>query len=82
MIYFIQIIVYLIILLNKSDGINNDILLFNDPSHDHQSSYTIIRSKRDQQSSWLYPEIDKNQISCGHNVYVKVHTCIYLKDCK
>jgi hypothetical protein len=81
MIYFIKLIVCLIFLLNQSYGINQDVLLINDPSHHSQTSYTIVRIKRDQ-SPWFYPEIDKNQISCGHNVYVKLYTCSYSKDCK
>jgi hypothetical protein len=81
MIYFIEIFIYLIFLLNKSNGINENILLINEPSHNYQTNYQIIRTKRDQ-SPWFYPEIDKNQISCGHNVYVKLYTCSELTDCR
>jgi hypothetical protein len=81
MIYFIEIFIYLIFLLNKSNGINENVLLINDPSYNYQTSYTVIRIKREQ-SSWLYPEIDKNQISCGHNVYVKLYTCSQLTECR
>jgi hypothetical protein len=81
MIYFIEIFIYLIFLLNKSNGINENILLINEPSHNYQTTYQIIRTKRDQ-SPWFYPEIDKNQISCGHNVYVKLYTCSELTDCR
>jgi len=85
MIYFIEIFIYLIFLLNKSNGINENILLINDPSHNYQTIYEIIsplnRIKRDQ-SPWFYPEIDKNQISCGHNIYVKLYTCSELTDCR
>jgi hypothetical protein len=82
MIIFIEIVIYLIFLLNKSYGFNNkDILLINDPSHNYQTNYQIIRTKRDQ-SPWFYPDIDKNQISCGHNVYVKLYTCSKLTECQ
>jgi len=82
---FIEIFLSLIFLLNKSNGINEDILLINDPSHKYETPYTIIsannRVKRDQ-SSWFYPDIDKDQISCGQNVYVKLFTCLDLNDCR
>ncbi len=77
--------IYLIFLFNKIQGNNEDILLINNPSHDYQTSYTILpinnRIKRDQ-SPWFYPDIDKNQISCGHNVYVKLYTCSQLIQCR
>jgi len=43
--------------------------------------YESYRIKRDQ-SPWFYPEIDKNQISCGPNVYIKLYTCSQLTDCQ
>ncbi|CAF3865893.1 unnamed protein product [Adineta steineri] len=83
--YFVQIFIYLIFLLNKSNGNNEDIILMNDLSYQYQEPYKIIstnaRLKRDQ-SSWFYPEIDKDQISCGQNVYVKLFQCLDVKDCK
>ena len=85
MIYFIQILIYLIILLNKSEGIHKEILLINDPSHIYPTPYTILssnnREKRDQ-LSWFYPEIDKNRILCEENIYDKLYTCSYLTECK
>jgi hypothetical protein len=85
MIYFIEIFIYLIYLLNKSYGINDDILLINNPSDNYQTSYTIIstnnRVKRNQ-LSWFDREIDRNQISCGHNVYAKLFTCSQLTECR
>lgn len=42
---------------------------------------TYERNRRDQ-SPWFYPEIDKNQISCGPNVYAKLYSCSQLTDCQ
>ena len=44
-------------------------------SNDHQ------RIKR-VPSPWFYPELDKNFISCGHNVYAKLFICSHPTDCK
>lgn len=81
MIVFIEIFLFLLFLLNQTHGNDKDILLFNDPTHDHLTNYEVIRNKRDQ-SPWFYPEIDRNQISCGHNVYVKLYTCSQLTECR
>ncbi|UJR08522.1 hypothetical protein I4U23_012785 [Adineta vaga] len=83
--YFIQILIYLIFFLQNSNGID-DVLVMNDPSFIHKAPYEIItsnsnRTKRDQ-SSWFYPDIDKDQISCGQNVYVKLFTCSNLRNCR
>ncbi|CAF2179269.1 unnamed protein product [Rotaria magnacalcarata] len=84
MIYFIQLFIYLIYLLNKSNAINDDILLINDPSHNYQTSYTIVsdnkRLKRDQ-SSQTPSDIEKNQMSCGSDIYTKISPCLYLGAC-
>jgi hypothetical protein len=85
MLDFIKISIYFIFIFDQSYGIDQDVLLINVPSHHLQTSYTIIptndRVKRDQ-SPWLYPEFDKNQISCGHNVYAKLLTCSQLTECR
>jgi hypothetical protein len=85
MIYIIEIFIYLIFLLNKSEGINEERLLINDPSHVYYTPYSILssnnRQKRDQ-SSWLYPEIDKDRISCEQDIYDKLFTCSHLTECK
>jgi hypothetical protein len=85
MINLIKISICLIVLFNKIQGNNEDILLINDQSNDYQNFYTILsannRIKRDQ-SPWFYPDIDKNQISCGHNVYMKLYTCSQLTQCR
>ncbi|CAF2736251.1 unnamed protein product [Rotaria sp. Silwood2] len=86
MIYFIKLFIYLIFLLNKSYGIKQDILLINDPSHNYQTSYTIIsennRIKRDQSSSLILPDIANNQISCEHDVNIKLSNCLNLEECR
>jgi hypothetical protein len=78
----IQISIYLIYLFNQIQGNQNEILLINDRSNDYQTSYTILnRIKRDQ-LPWFQFEFDKNQISCGHNVYMKLYKCSQLTQCR
>ncbi|CAF1292759.1 unnamed protein product [Rotaria sp. Silwood1] len=85
MIYFIKLFIYLIYLLNKSSGIKQDILLINDPSHNYQTTYTIISSnnriKRDQ-LSLILPDITKNQILCEHDINIKLSNCLNLEECR
>lgn len=78
---YIKLFLFLIFLLNKSQGNDNDVILLNDLTYNPSQNYEIIRDKRDL-SPWFYPEIDKNQISCGHNVYSKLHTCSQLTECR
>ena len=83
MIHWIELFVYLILFLfNKSSGINEDILLINEPSHNYQTSYTVIstdnnRVKRDQSSNILH-NIHKNQNLCEHDIYSKLSNCLYV----
>ena len=81
MIYFIELSIYLIFLFNKSDGINEDILVINEPSHYYQPSYTIIstnnRIKRDQSSN-IHHDIDQNPSLCEHNIYSQLSNCLYV----
>lgn len=84
MIYFIQLFIYLIFLLNKSNAIKEDILLFNDLSYNSDTSYTVVstnkRIKRDQ-LSWTPSDIEKNQMSCGSDVYTKLSACSLFGEC-
>ena len=83
MIYCIELFIIGIVFFNRIDAIDKNILLFNNPDDSLRTSYEIIlpRIKRDQ-SPWFYPDFDRNQISCGHNVYAKLYTCSQMTQCR
>lgn len=73
-----MIVVLFICLFIQSHAVD----LLNHPQMDYEIlSNDHLRIKR-VPSPWFYPELDKNFVSCGHNVYAKLFTCSHPTDCK